>query len=70
MRKFYIIGNGFDINHNLPTNYKYFREYIRVNNPSLEHRISAEFCNFGDEDSKLWNRLFFFKNRLLFNVPR
>lgn len=55
MRKFYIIGNGFDINHNLPTNYKYFREYIRVNNPSLEHRISAEFCNFGDEDSKLWN---------------
>lgn len=28
MKTLYIIGNGFDIAHNLPTSYWHFREYL------------------------------------------
>ena len=33
--KLYIIGNGFDLNHGLPTGYKNYRDYLMNNNQSI-----------------------------------
>ena len=45
-RKLFIIGNGFDLNHNLPTKYQHFKEYL-----SDEIRESE---TLGLSDGTLW----------------
>ena len=37
--RLYIIGNGFDLYHELPTSYDDFRDYVSHENPSLYMRI-------------------------------
>jgi len=51
----YIVGNGFDLHHGLPTTYRGFSEYLKREHPAiydiLNHVISYHFT-----DDDLWNR--------------
>lgn len=50
--RLYIIGNGFDIRHGLPTGYKHFKSYVAKNDQELYDSIE-EYMPAGDE----WNEL-------------
>uniref|UniRef100_UPI001C97D54A AbiH family protein n=1 Tax=Yersinia aldovae TaxID=29483 RepID=UPI001C97D54A len=50
--RLYVIGNGFDIRHNLPTGYKHFREYVAEHDRHLYDAVE-EYMPVGDE----WNEL-------------
>lgn len=50
MSKLIIIGNGFDIAHGLPTDFKFFIKYIKENHPDFYENISKYIP---EED--LWN---------------
>ncbi|WP_320731311.1 bacteriophage abortive infection AbiH family protein [Enterobacter sp. 229I2] len=50
--RLYIIGNGFDIRHNLPTGYKHFKIYVQKNDRDLFNAIES-YLPVGD----LWNEL-------------
>lgn len=50
--RLYIIGNGFDIRHGLPTRYKHFKSYVAKNDQELYDAIE-EYIPAGDE----WNEL-------------
>lgn len=50
--RLYIIGNGFDIRHGLPTGYKHFKSYVAKNDQELYDAIE-EYMSAGDE----WNEL-------------
>lgn len=50
--RLYIIGNGFDIRHGLPTGYKHFKSYVAKNDQELYDAIE-EYMPAGDE----WNEL-------------
>ncbi|MBQ0687585.1 bacteriophage abortive infection AbiH family protein [Providencia rettgeri] len=50
--RLYIIGNGFDIRHGLPTGYKHFKSYVAKNDQELYDSIE-EYIPAGDE----WNEL-------------
>lgn len=50
--RLYIIGNGFDIRHGLPTGYKHFKSYVAKNDQELYDAIE-EYIPAGDE----WNEL-------------
>ena len=39
MKTLYIIGNGFDLHHNLPTQYSDFSKYIQEKNVELYNTI-------------------------------
>lgn len=39
MKKLYIIGNGFDLYHGLPSSYYSFRDYVKIHDPELFDRI-------------------------------
>ena len=52
MMRLYIIGNGFDIRHGLPTGYKHFKSYVAKNDHELYEAIE-EYIPAGDE----WNKL-------------
>ena len=51
MRKLYIIGNGFDIAHNLPTKYIHFKDYLKSHNMKLFSILNA---NEIYEEDELW----------------
>ena len=48
--KLYIIGNGFDLAHNLPTRYSDFKEYVRNHNAELFSELNNIY---GEND--LWS---------------
>lgn len=48
----YIIGNGFDLAHNLKTSYDDLKEYLRINNPDVFNQINEQLF-IGDDD--LWS---------------
>ncbi len=50
--RLYIIGNGFDIRHGLPTGYKHFKSYVAKHDQELYDAIE-EYLPAGDE----WNEL-------------
>ncbi|KEY44614.1 bacteriophage abortive infection AbiH family protein [Pantoea agglomerans] len=50
--RLYIIGNGFDIRHGLPTGYKHFKSHVAKNDQELYEAIE-EYMPAGDE----WNEL-------------
>lgn len=54
MRKLYIIGNGFDIAHNLPTKYTHFKDYLKAHNIKLFSILNA---NEIYEEDELWTDL-------------
>ena len=51
-----IIGNGFDLAHNLPTKYEHFLKYVdafkRFKEVCKQESISADWEVAGDEDKK------------------
>lgn len=55
--KIYILGNGFDIKHKLPTQYSNFKKYIENKNPALHDQISTAFADtIGVEDIEvMWS---------------
>lgn len=55
MKTLYIIGNGFDIYHELPTKYSEFYNHVKKNNPVLFRTINT-YIDHGDEQL-LWNEL-------------
>lgn len=66
MSKFYIIGNGFDINHGLQSRYSDFLQYVCEYHHDMFHRIGAMFGE--GNPSFLWQD---FENNLInFNVNR
>lgn len=53
MKKLYILGNGFDLYHNLPTKYSDFNEYVDKNNEELSLFFEENF-NFQLNEEGLW----------------
>lgn len=57
MNRLYIIGNGFDRYHNLPTGYNDFHRFVINNHPNLENTFE-EYFKLGTKSStdnqKLW----------------
>lgn len=54
--RLYIIGNGFDMRHGLPTGYKHFKSYVEKNDQDLYDAIE-EYIPTGDEWNELENAL-------------
>ena len=65
MSKLYIIGNGFDAAHRIPSSYSKFNEYVRCNYPKVYERIGRLYG--GRYTKKLWTN---FENRLGFSSLR
>jgi len=61
--KLFIIGNGFDISHNIPCKYSHFYDYLNKNRYDILE-IMGKFY-YVDEDSELWSD---FENRLEENI--
>lgn len=51
----YIIGNGFDLHHNLKTSYYNFAEYLKQNNRTLYDTLES-YIAFPISDNSLWSR--------------
>lgn len=54
MNRLYIIGNGFDRYHELPTGYCDFHEYVENNLPDLENDME-EYFQLRKDDNNLWS---------------
>lgn len=53
METLYVIGNGFDLHHNLPTSNGHFHKYVSANNNDIEN-VFEEFFKFRTDDNTLW----------------
>lgn len=55
----YLIGNGFDMHHELACGYSDFHNWLRENNPMLENRLFQvyEFHDDGSNGIDLWSSL-------------
>ena len=53
--KLYIIGNGFDLHHNLKTSYYDFAKYLKENDKDLFETLES-YISFPIEDNCLWAR--------------
>lgn len=51
----YIIGNGFDIMHDIPSKYSDFANFCRIINPTQYASINAEFPELNKEPNFLWS---------------
>lgn len=54
MQRLYVIGNGFDIHHELPTKYLLFKDYLKENNRVSYDNFINNFFSY-DRDEDLWN---------------
>lgn len=52
IKNIYIIGNGFDIHHNIQCKYSDFHKWLCVNNPMLENRL---FQTYGLHHDDFWS---------------
>lgn len=58
MKRLYVIGNGFDLHHNLPTGLNDFRDYIKLNHPLEYQNIHHFFYRYyGHIERDDWNEL-------------
>ncbi|MCO7248828.1 bacteriophage abortive infection AbiH family protein [Pseudoalteromonas sp. Ps84H-4] len=55
MDKLYIIGNGFDLHHGLPTSYKGFCNYLKLHNPTVLDNLNKSF-SYPSSDDDIWCR--------------
>lgn len=53
MNKLYIIGNGFDLHHNLPTTYSDFHNFVIENHSDLQNKLE-EYFEFSSNDNYFW----------------
>lgn len=61
MKVLYILGNGFDVHHGLPTLYSNFNQYVIGKDPELTNRLENYF-EFDVNDQYLWTN---FENNLI-----
>ncbi len=54
MTKLYIIGNGFDLHHNLPTSYIGFRKYLESHAPTLLSELEKVIF-YSPDDKDIWS---------------
>lgn len=54
MTKLYIIGNGFDKYHDLPTGYDDFHQFVRSNYPDIEN-VFEEYFQLRANGKGLWS---------------
>lgn len=70
MKRLYIIGNGFDIHHNIPTRYTDFRKWLRVKDFEA-YEWMIELYGVDDEDSEgnisneIWTWWSYFESHLV-----
>ncbi len=55
MHKLYIIGNGFDLHHRLPTSYRNFCKFLKINNISIYDELNRSI-SYPCTDEDLWYR--------------
>lgn len=55
MDKLYIIGNGFDLHHRLPTSYRNFCDFLKINNISIYDELNRSI-SYPSSDEDLWHR--------------
>lgn len=48
MKELYIIGNGFDLRHGLPTKYENFKDWLNAKSPMTSYSLETMFNNNGD----------------------
>ena len=53
IKHLYIIGNGFDLCHGLPTNYGHFRDYVKEHDKELSELVEKYY--FHKKDSDFWS---------------
>ena len=54
MKQLYIIGNGFDIHHSIPSSYKNYHDWLEENDEDIIERLR----NYYDVDEdEWWNEL-------------
>lgn len=51
MKHLYIIGNGFDLHHEIPSSYRHYRDWLICRYPDLYDEISK---TFEDADMDMW----------------
>lgn len=54
MSRLYIIGNGFDLYHGLPSRYADFHRYVEENDPELLEQLGSYF-DFQVDENYLWS---------------
>ena len=54
MKKMFVVGNGFDLHHNLKTTYKHFYDHLKKNK-YLFAKTCALFWDQIDRDDWLWS---------------
>lgn len=52
-KKLYVIGNGFDLHHNLKTSYYSFAEYLKANNRELYDTLES-YVSYPNNHNDLW----------------
>lgn len=58
MKRLFVIGNGFDLHHGLPTSLNDFRKFMKRRFPEEYHNIMCFFEKyFTREDARNWNEL-------------
>lgn len=58
MKRFYIIGNGFDLHHGLPTGFNDFRKYLKREAPACFKFINDLITDYNSSfDSNNWNQI-------------
>ena len=55
----YIIGNGFDLHHSLPTSYGDYKSFLQKRDPNLVHRMDEllQVNGIAEKDIKQWSNL-------------
>ncbi|WP_026528728.1 bacteriophage abortive infection AbiH family protein [Butyrivibrio sp. VCD2006] len=67
--KLYVLGNGFDLEHDLPTRYKDFKSYLEIHNKEFLNKLASVYDVFMVEDHYIeddytnpWPKEYFFDN--------
>ena len=55
IKRLFVIGNGFDLHHNLPTGFNGFRDYVKKEFPESYDYISKFILKESSEEEKDWN---------------
>ena len=55
MRTLYVIGNGFDLKHNIPSRYSDFAKFVMKNNYELFQQVERCLLNLSPNNSLWWN---------------
>jgi hypothetical protein len=54
-RTLYVLGNGFDLHHNLKTSYYDFSDYLQLNNRTM-FDVLEEYIGYPQSENNLWSK--------------